>query len=109
MARIIIRQLEPGFYSVKFELSGFTTYQVAQVELAAGKILKVNAPLAVAGTEQAVQVTEAAPYDRCDAHDDCARRLGFGDRACCRRRAVSSSSPCWRPPLTAAKSKADFR
>jgi hypothetical protein len=57
----IIRQLEPGFYSVKFELSGFTTYQVAQVELAAGKILKVNAPLTVAGTEQAVQVTEAAP------------------------------------------------
>ena len=57
----IIRQLEPGFYSVKFDLSGFTSYQVAQVELAAGKILKVNAPLAVAGTEQAVQVTEAAP------------------------------------------------
>jgi hypothetical protein len=57
----IIRQLEPGFYSVKFVLSGFTTYQVAQVELAAGKILKVNAPLTVAGTEQSVQVTEAAP------------------------------------------------
>ena len=57
----VIRQLEPGFYSVKFELAGFTPYQVARVELLAGRILKVNAPLAVAGTEQTVQVTEASP------------------------------------------------
>ena len=57
----ILRQLEPGAYSIKFELSGFTTHQVAQVELTAGKILKVNAPLTVAASEQAVQVTESAP------------------------------------------------
>ena len=57
----VIRQLEPGTYSVKFELTGFTAYQLAQVDLAAGKILKVNAAMTVAGTEQSVQVTEAAP------------------------------------------------
>jgi len=57
----VLRQLEPGIYSIKFELTGFTPYQVAQIELTAGRILKVNAPLGVAGTEQAVQVTEAAP------------------------------------------------
>ncbi|HYP07086.1 MAG TPA: TonB-dependent receptor [Bryobacteraceae bacterium] len=57
----VLRQLEPGFYSVKFEVTGFTPYQVAQVELLAGRILKVNAPLTVSGTEQTVQVTEAAP------------------------------------------------
>src|SRR6476620_7005700 len=57
----IIRQLEPGIYSLKFELTGFTIQQVAQVELTAGKILKVNAPLTVAANEQAVQVTESAP------------------------------------------------
>ena len=57
----VLRQLEPGSYSVKFDLKGFTPYQVARVELLAGKILKVNAPLTVAGTEQTLQVTEAAP------------------------------------------------
>ena len=32
----VIRQLEPGTYSVKFQLTGFAVYQLAQVDLAAG-------------------------------------------------------------------------
>src|SRR5438132_1148215 len=57
----VVRQLEPGAYSIRFERTGFTAFQVARVDLAAGKILKVNASMNVAGTEQAVQVTDAAP------------------------------------------------
>ncbi len=57
----VLRQLEPGRYSVKFDLTGFTSYQVADVELLAGRILKVNAPMTISSAEQTVQVTEDAP------------------------------------------------
>jgi Carboxypeptidase regulatory-like domain/TonB-dependent Receptor Plug Domain len=57
----VLRQLEPGRYTVKFERTGFTVFQVPDVELLAGRILKVNAPLTLSTAEQTVQVTEAAP------------------------------------------------
>jgi hypothetical protein len=57
----VIRNIEPGHYSVRFELKGFTTYEVGDVNLLVGKALTVNAPMTVARSEQAVQVTEAAP------------------------------------------------
>ncbi|MBK5295362.1 MAG: TonB-dependent receptor [Acidobacteriia bacterium] len=57
----LARNLEPGRYSIKFELKGFTTYQVGEVNLLLGKTLVVNAPMTVAGTDQAIQVTDAAP------------------------------------------------
>ncbi len=57
----VIRNIEPGRYSVRFELKGFTTYEVADVNLLLGKTLRVDAPLSVARAEQAIQVTEAAP------------------------------------------------
>ncbi|MCC6588872.1 MAG: TonB-dependent receptor [Bryobacterales bacterium] len=57
----IVRNVEPGRYSIRFELKGFTTYEVAEVNLLLGQTLKVDAPMTLSGTEQAVQVTEAAP------------------------------------------------
>jgi len=57
----IARNLEPGRYSVRFELKGFATHEIADVNLLLGRTLKVDASMAIASTEQAVQVTEAAP------------------------------------------------
>ncbi len=59
--RYVARNLEPGRYSVKFEIQGFSTHEAADVNLLLGRTLIVNAPMAVARAEQAVQVTEAAP------------------------------------------------
>ncbi|MFN7925770.1 MAG: carboxypeptidase regulatory-like domain-containing protein [Bryobacteraceae bacterium] len=57
----VAKSLEPGHYSVRFEASGFTTYEVADVNLQLGKTLRVDGPMQVARSEQSVQVTEAAP------------------------------------------------
>lgn len=57
----LARNLEPGRYAVRFELKGFTTQEFAEVNLPLGRTLKVDAQMGVAGTEQTVQVTEAAP------------------------------------------------
>jgi outer membrane receptor protein involved in Fe transport len=57
----IIREIDPGRYTVGFELTGFTKYVVPDVILTVGRSLTVNAKMTVGGTEQTVQVTEAAP------------------------------------------------
>jgi hypothetical protein len=57
----VIRAVEPGNYTVTFELAGFAKQQVPNVVVTAGKVLTVNANLAVGNTEQSVQVTESAP------------------------------------------------
>jgi hypothetical protein len=57
----IIRDVDPGRYTVSFEASGFTRYQVPEVLVTVGRSLTVNAKMQVGGTEQTVQVTEAAP------------------------------------------------
>ena len=57
----VLRNIEPGHYSVRFEARGFTTYEVGDVNLTVGKALTVNAPMTIARSEQTVQVTEAAP------------------------------------------------
>ncbi|HET8546478.1 MAG TPA: TonB-dependent receptor [Bryobacteraceae bacterium] len=57
----VIRPLEPGYYTARFELTGFTTHEVPSIQLLAGQILKVNAPLQLTGSQQSVQVTESAP------------------------------------------------
>ncbi|MBL8219441.1 MAG: carboxypeptidase regulatory-like domain-containing protein, partial [Bryobacterales bacterium] len=59
--RYVARNLEPGRYSVKFEMQGFAAHEAADVSLLLGRTLTVNAPMSVARAEQAVQVTEAAP------------------------------------------------
>lgn len=56
-----VRNLDPGRYSVRFELKGFTTQEFADVALGLGKTLRINAPMTISKAEQTVQVTEAAP------------------------------------------------
>jgi len=55
------RNLEPGKYMVRFELKGFSTYEVPEVNLLLGKTLTVDAKMTVGNTEQTIQVTDAAP------------------------------------------------
>lgn len=57
----MLRNLEPGRYTVRFELKGFTPQEIPEVNLLLGKTLRVDATLSVAQTEQSIQVTEAAP------------------------------------------------
>jgi hypothetical protein len=57
----IFRNVDPGTYSVRFEAKGFNRLQVADVVLALGKTIRVNAPLTVATAEQALVVSEAPP------------------------------------------------
>ena len=57
----VIREMEPGRYVVRFEAQGFQRYEVADVNLLVGRILKVDGALQVGSIEQTVQVTEAAP------------------------------------------------
>ncbi len=56
-----VRNLDPGRYSVRFSVKGFSAYEVAAVDVSLGKTLRVNAPLTVASSEQTVLVTDAAP------------------------------------------------
>ena len=57
----IVRQLEPGRYSLKFELTGFSVYEVPDVSLLLGQTLEVNANMQVGTSQQTVQVTEESP------------------------------------------------
>src|SRR5437879_5943466 len=57
----ILRELEPGHYSVKFELAGFSAGEVSDVAILLGQTLKLDAKLRVGGVTQEVSVTEAAP------------------------------------------------
>jgi hypothetical protein len=57
----IFRDIDPGRYSVAFELQGFSRYEVPEVLVIVGRRLKVDAKMTVGGTEQTVQVTESAP------------------------------------------------
>jgi hypothetical protein len=57
----VLRSVEPGTYRVRFELSGFGTQEIPNVQVTSGRVLTVNARMEVGTTEQSVQVTEAAP------------------------------------------------
>lgn len=57
----VARELEPGRYSVKFELQGFSAFEVPDVILILGKTLKVSAQMQVGSAQQTVQVTEESP------------------------------------------------
>jgi hypothetical protein len=57
----VARELEPGRYSVKFQLKGFATFENPDVLLLVGQNLKVDANMQVGSTEQTVQVTESSP------------------------------------------------
>ena len=53
--------LAPGRYSVKFEISGFTSVAIAEVNLLLGAKLKVDGTLQVSPIAQTVQVLEKVP------------------------------------------------
>lgn len=55
------RDLEPGHYSVRFQMTGFAPVEVADVNLLLGKTLKVDGTLQVAPVAQAVTIIETAP------------------------------------------------
>lgn len=57
----IARQLEPGRYALRFEKAGFNKYEVKDVPLLLGKESNVDVALEIGATQQAIQVTEAAP------------------------------------------------
>ncbi|MBL8296120.1 MAG: TonB-dependent receptor [Bryobacterales bacterium] len=57
----ILRELEPGRYVVRFERTGFTAAEVADVNLLVGKELRIDQTLSVGSTTETVQVTESAP------------------------------------------------
>jgi hypothetical protein len=55
------RDLEPGRYSVAFEKTGFSRYEVPDVIVLLGKTLRVDATMQVGSVTQTIQVTEAPP------------------------------------------------
>ena len=55
------REIEPGRYSVKFELTGFSTVEVADVNLLLGKTLKIPATLKVGTVTETIQVVGESP------------------------------------------------
>jgi hypothetical protein len=57
----ILRDLEPGRYVARFERTGFTAAEVADINLLVGKQLRVDQSLSVGSTTETIQVTDAAP------------------------------------------------
>ena len=55
------RNLEPGRYSVRFDMSGFTPVAMENVNLLLGQILKVDAALEVAPVSETITVIETVP------------------------------------------------
>jgi hypothetical protein len=56
-----VLDLEPGRYSVKFELSGFSGQEVPDLNLLLGKTLTVDSQLRVGGLQEAVNVVAESP------------------------------------------------
>jgi len=57
----LFRQVESGHYRFTFERTGFTRQEVPEALISVGQEIRVNVNMQVGGTEQTVQVTEAAP------------------------------------------------
>lgn len=56
-----VLDLEPGRYTVKFEISGFSTSEVPDLNLLLGKTLTVDSSLRVGGLTEAISVTAESP------------------------------------------------
>jgi len=52
-----VSDLEPGRYTVEFELQGFSRYELPDVQILLGRTLKVDAQLTVGSITEVVQVT----------------------------------------------------
>jgi hypothetical protein len=59
--RYFARDLEPGRYRVKYELTGFSTNEVPDVIVLLGRTLDLNVTLQVGSIEQSVEVVYASP------------------------------------------------
>ena len=57
----VIRDLPPGRYSVRFEVTGFATLEYPDLIVVAGRVLRVNGELKVRTAQTAIEVTEEAP------------------------------------------------
>ncbi|MCC6859418.1 MAG: carboxypeptidase regulatory-like domain-containing protein, partial [Bryobacterales bacterium] len=57
----VIRALEPGRYSVMFQVTGFSPVEYADVIVTSGKVITVNADLSLQRQQQSVEVAAAAP------------------------------------------------
>jgi hypothetical protein len=58
----VLRALEPGRYSVAFQVPGFSAMEYPDVLVTAGRVLTVHAELSVKGQQQSVEVAaDAAP------------------------------------------------
>jgi outer membrane receptor protein involved in Fe transport len=55
------RDLDPGRYTVRVELSGFTPREMSDVNLLLGRTLKIDATLQLPGVQEQVSVVGAAP------------------------------------------------
>ncbi len=57
----VVPNLEPGHYSVKFELASFSPVNVSEIEILVGQTLKLDAKMKVGGLETTIEVTSAVP------------------------------------------------
>jgi len=57
----VLRGVDPGRYTVKFEAQGFTPLEFGDVLVVAGRVLTLNGELNVGTTTQSVEVSGAAP------------------------------------------------
>jgi hypothetical protein len=55
------REIEPGRYTIRLELAGFTTTEMADVNLLLGKTLKIPSTLALGTVTESVQVVGESP------------------------------------------------
>src|SRR5579875_96281 len=56
-----VRGLTPGIYTVEAGAKGFAVFEKANVEIKAGQVEEVDAPLVIAAEKQRVQVNASAP------------------------------------------------
>src|SRR5215471_5216873 len=56
-----VKSIEPGGYSVKFELSGFTTVNYPDINVQVGQTLKLDASMKVGGVSTEIVVTDVVP------------------------------------------------
>ena len=55
------REIEPGRYSIRFELTGFATTSIPNVNLLLGRTLKVSASMKLGAMTETVEVVGESP------------------------------------------------
>jgi hypothetical protein len=57
----VIRNVDPGHYSISFETKGFSKLEYTDVVINVGRTLTINGAMTISATQTEVQVTEQAP------------------------------------------------